>query len=138
MRNRRRIYAEDEMMEEEVFEENIDDVVVDVEPEATDLLFEAEDVAELVAEVTGAPVEVTVDDDSVTFAVDGEEYLVEPEGDEEILESVRRPLRGKRRVAANRRRRPSARPVRASRRTAAKPATRRVSASRRTTVKRPR
>ena len=42
--------------------------VVDVAPEASDLLFEAEDVAELVAEVTGQDVEVAVDEDAVSVA----------------------------------------------------------------------
>lgn len=74
-----------------------------VAPEASDLLFEAEDVAELVAEVTGEPVDVSADDDTVTFAVGEDEYTVEAEGDEEILEAVRRPLRNKRAVAASRR-----------------------------------
>lgn len=81
----------------------------EVAPEATDLLFEAEDVAELVAEATGEPVEVTADEDSVTFAVGEDEYTVEAEGDEEILEATRRPLRGKRRVSASTRRRPASR-----------------------------
>lgn len=118
----RRIVAEDE---------------INVAPEATDLLFEAEDVAELVTEITGQPVEVTADGDAVTFAVgEGEaidEYTVTAEGDEEILESSRRMLRGKRQVSASRR--PMARrPVSASRRpmarrpvsaSTARPATRR-------------
>lgn len=81
----------------------------EVAPEATDLLFEAEDVAELVAEATGEPVEVTADEDSVTFAVGEDEYTVEAEGDEEILEATRRPLRGKRRVSASTCRRPASR-----------------------------
>lgn len=94
--------------------EELDDGAVDVStaevaPEATDLLFEAEDVAELVAEATGEPVEVTADEDSVTFAVGEDEYTVEAEGDEEILEATRRPLRGKRRVSASTRRRPASR-----------------------------
>lgn len=89
-----------------------------VAPEASDLLFEAEDVAELVAEVTGEPVDVTADDDAVTFAVGEDEYTVEAEGDEEILEAVRKPLRNKKTVAASRRinrntrTRRSARPLR--------------------------
>lgn len=89
-----------------------------VAPEASDLLFEAEDVAELVAEVTGEPVDVTADDDAVTFAVGEDEYTVEAEGDEEILEAVRKPLRSKKTVAASRRinrntrTRRSARPLR--------------------------
>ena len=84
-----------------------------VTPEATDLLFEAEDVAELVAEVTGEEVQVDADDTVVTFAVGEEEYTVEAEGDEEVLESVRKPMRGKASVKANHR--TARRPVRASR-----------------------
>lgn len=73
-----------------------------VEPEASDLLFEAEDVAELVAEITGEDVEVTADEDSVVFAVGDDEYTVEAEGDEEVLEAVRRPLKNKKAVKASR------------------------------------
>ena len=94
-RKRRAIRANEEMMEMEGG--------VNVAPEATDLLFEAEDVAELVAEVTGETVEVEADGDVVTFAVGEEEFTVEADGDEEILESVRRNVRGKSRVAASRR-----------------------------------
>ena len=74
-----------------------------VAPEASDLLFEAEDVAELVAEVTGEPVEVTADDsgNSVTFAVGENEFTVEAEGDEEVLEAVRKTFRGKKAVSAS-------------------------------------
>ena len=134
-KNRRRIVADEEFTEEVVD-------TVEVAPEATDLLFEAEDVAELVAEVTGEVVEVTAEGDDVTFVVgEGEtveEYTVSAEGDEEILEASRRAFRGKRPVRASRRpmaRRPMARrpmgsrrPVSASRKAA--PARRPVSASR--------
>lgn len=82
-----------------------------VQDEATDLLFEAQDVADLVAEVTGEDVDVTADEDQVTFAVGDEEFTVTPDGDEEILESVRRPLKGKRAVAASRKT-PAGKPVR--------------------------
>lgn len=71
-----------------------------LDEEATDLLFEAEDVAELVAEVTGEDVEVTADEDQVVFAVGEEEYTVEPEGDEEILESCS--TKGRKAVKASR------------------------------------
>ena len=54
----------------------IADEEVNVAPEATDLLFEAEDVADLVVEITGQPVEVTADGDAVTFAI-GEGETVE-------------------------------------------------------------
>ena len=111
---RRRIVAEDEVM---------------VAPEASELLFESEDVAELVAEVTGQPVEVTADGDEVVFAIgdgdEAEEFTVTAEGDEEVLEATRKPMRGKRPVAASRRM-PARRPVAASRK-----ATRKVPSKRR-------
>ena len=90
---RRQIRANDES----------EDGAIDVAPEASDLLFEAEDVAQLVAEVTGQDVAVTSDDDVVTFEVGDDAYTVEAEGDEEILESTSRPLRGKKRVSASKR-----------------------------------
>lgn len=94
---RKRVYAaEDEMMNE----------TVQVDESASDLLFEAEDVAELVAEVTGQPVEVTTDEDSVVFSVGDNEFTVEADGDEETVESCTRTAR--RRVAASTRR-PAAR-----------------------------
>lgn len=106
---KKRTIEADEALDEQVVDvpvdEDIDDAAgVMVEPEATDLLFEVEDVAELVAEVTGEAVEVSVDDETgaATFAIGAEEFTVEPEGDEEILESVRRPLRNKKPVAASR------------------------------------
>lgn len=110
-RRRSRIAASDEIDDVNATTD-VDDTAeggVDVAPEATDLLFEAEDVAELVAEVTGEAVEVTADEDTVTFAIGEAEYTVEAEGNEEILESVRRPMRGKRTVAASTRRTPAAR-----------------------------
>lgn len=107
---------------------NIDETVVDeaseggatVAPEATDMLFEAEDVAELVAEVTGQDVTVEVDDadDSVIFTVGEEEFTVEPEGDEEILESSRKSLANKKSVRASKV--PARKPVRASRKAASR------------------
>lgn len=85
------------------------DTGAEVAPEAADLLFEAEDVAELVAEVTGQPVEVSAEDEgnAVTFTVGDDEFTVEAEGDEEILESVRRTFRGKRPVSASTKRQPA-------------------------------
>lgn len=94
---RRRVRANDEV------EEVVDEVSVDVAPEASDLLFEAEDVAELVAEVTGQEVSVTAEEDVVTFEVGDDAYVVEADGDEEILEATRKPLAGKRGVRASRR-----------------------------------
>lgn len=103
-RNRRSRIMADEELDMEV-EQTAGGVNVD--DSATDLLFEAEDVAELVAEVTGEVVEVTADGDEVTFAVgqgeNAEEFTVSADGDEEVLESVRRPFRGKRTVSASRR-----------------------------------
>lgn len=83
------------------------DMGANVAPEASDLLFEAEDVAELVAEVTGEPVEVTADDTTVTFAIGEDEFTVEAEGDEEILETSRRNFKGKRTVSASTNRKPA-------------------------------
>lgn len=111
-----KIKAEDELdMDMEVVDEAPEAVGdVSVDPEATELVFEAEDVAELVAEVTGEEVSVTVDTDAVVFTVGEDEFTVEPEGDEEILESSRRVLRGKKPVRASRQmvRKPAGRPVR--------------------------
>lgn len=79
------------------------DVDVDVAPEATDLLFEAEDVAEILAEATGNDVVVETNDetDEVIFTVGDEDFTVTPEGDEEILEASTRVLRGKKTVSAS-------------------------------------
>lgn len=84
----------------EEIEEEVKETAINVAPEASDLLFEAEDVAELVAEVTGEEVAVTADEDVITFEVGDETYVVEAEGDEEILESTRKPLRNKKPVKA--------------------------------------
>lgn len=109
-RGRRRIYAEDEVSVGEIT----------VAPEATELVFETEDVAQLVAEVTGEDVEVVADEDAVTFNVGDEDFIVEADGTEEILESSRRVFRGKRPVsAAHRTNRRTSRPVSASTRSAA-------------------
>lgn len=95
-RNGRRIVAEEEV------QQNGGAADVSVAPEATELVFEAEDVAELVAEVTGEDVEVVADEDAVTFSVGDTDYTVEAEGQEEILESSRKVLRGKSPVRAGR------------------------------------
>lgn len=75
----------------------------DVAPEAAELLFEAGDVAELVAEVTGEAVEVTAEDsgDAVTFDIGDESYTVEAEGTEEAVASATRITRGRRSIAAS-------------------------------------
>ena len=87
---------------------------VNVDPEATELVFETEDVAELVAEITGEDVEVVADENEITFTIGDTDYTVEAEGGEEVLEastSVRRrnAIQASRRAANNRR------PVAASR-----------------------
>jgi len=93
-----RVVAEDEIMDEVV-----DQGAVEVDPAATELLFEAEDVAELVAEITGQDVEVSVnDDDTVDFAIGEDVYTVSAEGDEEILEASTRVLKKKVTASAER------------------------------------
>ena len=86
-----------------------DDQAANVTPEASQLLFEAEDVADLLAEVTGEEVNVDVAeaDDSVEFTVGEDVYTVAPDEDEqvEVLESVRRPMKGKSSVSASTKRR---------------------------------
>lgn len=89
-------------------EEMIEDVPVMDDP--GELLFEATDVADLLAEVTGEDVNMDMDDDVVVFTVGEDEYTIEPEGDEEVLEAVRKPLRNKRPVAANTQRIPNRKP----------------------------
>ena len=65
---------------------------IDIDTEAADILFETEDVAQLVAEVTGDAVEVSTDDTTgdVTFVVGDDEYTVTPEEDVELVESCSR------------------------------------------------
>lgn len=108
-----------EVMEPEVNEDVVDDTPaadedVNVAPEATDLLFEAEDVAQLVAEVTGQPVDVDTADDgsSVEFTVGEDVFTVTAEGDEEVLESVRKPMQKKKPVSASTNRKPAGKTVR--------------------------
>ena len=98
-RRARSIRANEEMEVEDVETEG----GVSVDADAASLLFEAEDVAELVAEVTGEDVNVTTDDDVVVFEIGDDEFTVEADGDEEILESSRKALRGKTAVKASRR-----------------------------------
>ena len=98
----RKIKAEDEVMVEDQVEEGAEDAAVSVDPEATDLLFETEDVAELIAEVTGQDVDVVADENEVVFSVGDEDFTVTAEGDEEILESSKKALRGKKAVRASR------------------------------------
>lgn len=101
-RNRRRIYAADEEK-------------VVVAPEVSDLLFEAEDVAELVAEVTGEVVDVVADEDKVVFTVGEDTFTVEADGEEEIVEAARKAPKTSKKISANRRAdRPGKRPVSAA------------------------
>ena len=99
MLQRRRIVANDEIDQELPVDDTMDPETVDeggqvaVDEEATDLLFETEDVAQLLAEATGQDVDVTVDDETneVSFGIGENEFTVTPEGDEEILEARRMP-----------------------------------------------
>lgn len=109
---RRRVTAGDEI---DAPVETTAEAEVVVDPSATELVFETEDVAQLLAEVTGDTVEVEADENAVIFSVGDADYTVEPEGDEEILETSRRVLRGKKPVAAaarTRAKRPARRPAR--------------------------
>lgn len=97
--SRRPIKAEEEMIED-----------VPVMDDPGELLFEATDVADLLAEVTGEDVNMDMDDNVVVFTIGEDEYTIEPEGDEEVLEAVRKPLHNKRPVAANTERIPNRKP----------------------------
>lgn len=118
--NRKAIKASDEIIEEveEVVEPVEEEVEVEVDPAATDLLFEAEDVAELLAEATGEDVEVTVSEDGVDFAIGEDVLTATPEGDEEILEASTRMLKGKKVVKASKKAVAKKAPVKASRKVA--------------------
>lgn len=87
--------------DEEVEETAPEAPEAEVAPEATELLFETEDVAQLLAEVTDEDVTVDVDDDTdeIVFTVADEEYTVAPDGEEELLEASTR-IMGKKRVSA--------------------------------------
>lgn len=92
------VKADEEVEETEVAPEAPE---AEVAPEATELLFETEDVAQLLAEVTDEDVTVDVDDDTdeIVFTVADEEYTVAPDGEEELLEASTR-IMGKKRVNA--------------------------------------
>lgn len=95
VKNRRAVKADEEIIEKPA-EGVVEDVPeAEVAPEATELLFETEDVAQLLAEVTDEDVTVDVDDDTdeIVFTVADEEYTVAPDGDEEMLEASTRVLR---------------------------------------------
>lgn len=97
------IKADDELDVEDELPE-VEDTDVEVSPEATELLFETEDVAQLLAEVTQQPVDVDTADDgeSVEFTVGKDVYTVESEGNEEVLESVRKPFKRKKAIKSSR------------------------------------
>ena len=121
------VRASEEVMEDKA----IDTADVDVAPEATDILFETEDVAQLLAEVTEEDVTADVDDESgeIVFTVADDEYIVEPEEDAELLEACTKQRRGSRKVSASTRLMPAKRVMPKSRRVSA--STRRVSGARR-------
>ena len=102
-RSTKAIKADDELDVEDELPE-VEDTDVEVSPEATELLFETEDVAQLLAEVTQKPVDVDTTDDgeSVEFTVGDDVYTVESEGDEEVLESVRKPFKRKKAIKSSR------------------------------------
>lgn len=83
----------------------------EVAEEAVDLLFETNDVAELIAEVTNEDVDVTADGEIVEFSVGDETYTCSAEPGDEIVESSTR-VRTKRRVSASTGCRPVGRTVR--------------------------
>lgn len=85
---------------------------VDIAPEATELLFETPDVADLIAEVTGEDVSVEADEDQVVFTVGEDEFVVEAEGDEELLEACTRVRKSARPVKASRTAKPAPKKLR--------------------------
>lgn len=102
-----KIVADDEVMVDDTMPEDV----------ASDLLFEADDVAELLSEVTGEEVGVDADEDTVIFTVGDDEYTIEAEGDEEDLTACTKPVKvGKygQNVKSSARARKSARTVKAS------------------------
>lgn len=80
---------------------------VEVAPEAAELLFETEDVADIIAEATGEVVTAEAEEDIVTFTIgEGEEaevIVAEAEGTEEVLEASTKVV-GKKVTASTRRR----------------------------------
>lgn len=119
VKSSRVIKADEEFAEEEAFEDELpaDDAAEEAPEEfeenpQSELLFEAGDVAEIIAEVTGSPVDYTVDDETaeVTFnyGEDGEEEItVSADGDEEVVEMSTRfsgkKVEASRKVSASRR-----------------------------------
>lgn len=73
----------------EDFEDEIGGGTVDVDADVEGLVFDPEDVAELLAEVTGEDIEAEVADsgDAVTFRIGEDEYEVQADEDTQILEA---------------------------------------------------
>lgn len=121
VRASRRFIRSDEDIEDiqvddiDVEEAPVDEAPIEEETFEEEILFEAADVAEVLAEVTGEPVDYTVDDETteVTFTVGDDEITVTPEGDEEVVEESTR-VRGRKIAASQKLARP-ARKVAASR-----------------------
>ena len=106
--NRRMIRSDEDIDTPPVDDEIIDDEIADIDDapaEEAELLFEASDVAEVLSEYAGEPVDYTVDDETteVTFTIGDDEITITPEGDEEVVEESSRIRRSARRVAASRR-----------------------------------
>ncbi len=105
--NRRVIRSDEDIDTPPVDDEIIDDEIdmpEDAPVEEAELLFEAADVAEVLSEYSGEPVDYTVDDETteVTFTIGDDEITITPEGDEEVVEESSRIRRSARKVAASR------------------------------------
>ena len=87
IRSKKKIVADDEIMEKPVDQVAYD---VDVEPSAAEMLFEAEDVADILAEVTGQPITVEVADDAsqCVIGVGDDEFTIDAEDAEQINEAA--------------------------------------------------
>lgn len=87
IRNKKKIVADDEIIEKPVDQVAND---VDVEPSAAEMLFEAEDVADILAEVTGQPITVEVADDAsqCVIGVGDDEFTIDAEDAEQINEAA--------------------------------------------------
>lgn len=88
IRNKKKIVADDEIMEKPV--DQVADDEVAVEPAAAEMLFEAEDVADILAEVTGQPITVEVADDAsqCVIGVGDDEFTIDAEDAEQINEAA--------------------------------------------------
>lgn len=127
-RGTKKVYASEDMDDvDDIPAEAGDDAGVDdagevtVDPDASELLFETEDVAQVLAEATGKDVDVTADEGTVTFDLGDTQVTAEAEGDEEIVESSKKACTASKNVRASRNASPArpaqraSRPVKASR-----------------------